>query len=915
MRNLFTAFLFIINLFVFGQAPQFINYQGIARDAAGVPVTNTIIGLQFIISTATNPNFHAETQLSVPVNSLGLFNTKIGLSPQLPATGWESTPVTLNVSISINGGPFVALGSQNLASVPFALYAGSAPVPTLQISGNSLSLAGGNTVTLPGGTTYTNGSGIAIAGSVISNSSPDQTVNIANGTNVNVSGTYPNFTVDATPTLSLQGAQLSISGGNSITLPTGTTYTNGAGISLVSGTIITNTAPNQTVNINGPGVLGSYPNYTVMSAPPVTITPGNTNITITGSAPNYTVASTHTLSLAGNNLSISNGNAVTLPAAVTPTVIGSGIAAVTPTTGNNFTINVPASTYNNNTGIFTTGANTISIAPSLSLTGTTLSSGPGSNSVSLSSLTSPWTFSVGNVFPNNFLTDKVGIGTNSPNAKLDIVGNSTLTTLSVFNSNASASTPILLNSLSSLYTTRAVNDGNGVALDVFKSFGAASGRAAQFTISNPSNSSDVAAFSTSGNGNVIYSSSSGTGASGNFVKTGTGFGLISNHSGTSGSAAFFNLSNASNSGQALNVQTSGNGDAIGTYNVGSGRALYASNSSSAQTILSSNTGSGYALHAANTGTIGGANRAGFFQGGLDINGKTSGPGNFALYVNNSSFTNLFNVRDDGKVGIGTTAPSVPLEILNTSGQVGLQVNGTDPSWSSLYVNATNVSSQPGFGYLQAGILKGGHWINASGNWFLDVNGATRMTVMNNGRVGIGTTVPTTSLHVAGNVRIVDGTQAAGRVLTSDASGNASWQGPPPKIAFNAGSNAVANQNVPGATLTTVIFGAGNNYFNDGGAYNLATNEFIPPAQGIYFLSTYLSISGSAGSNLQVWISGPGPWFARTIENIPNTGNTIVHISATVNSAITPGPWKVQVYSNNPLVIQPYDSGFSGFKVN
>jgi len=123
MKHLYTLILGLCTFVVFSQAPQFINYQGVARDGIGSPVTNTVIGLQFSISTATNPNFHSETQLAVQVNSLGLFNTRIGISPQLPSTGWESLPAVLSVSISVNGGGFVALGSQTLASVPYALYA------------------------------------------------------------------------------------------------------------------------------------------------------------------------------------------------------------------------------------------------------------------------------------------------------------------------------------------------------------------------------------------------------------------------------------------------------------------------------------------------------------------------------------------------------------------------------------------------------------------------------------------------------------------------------------------------------------------------------------------------------------------------------------------------------------------------
>jgi hypothetical protein len=45
------------------------------------------------------------------------------------------------------------------------------------------------------------------------------------------------------------------------------------------------------------------------------------------------------------------------------------------------------------------------------------------------------------------------------------------------------------------------------------------------------------------------------------------------------------------------------------------------------------------------------------------------------------------------------------------------------------------------------------------------------------KIGIGTNIPTERLHIDGSVRIVDGTQAAGRVLTSDANGRATWTNP------------------------------------------------------------------------------------------------------------------------------------------
>ena len=58
----------------------------------------------------------------------------------------------------------------------------------------------------------------------------------------------------------------------------------------------------------------------------------------------------------------------------------------------------------------------------------------------------------------------------------------------------------------------------------------------------------------------------------------------------------------------------------------------------------------------------------------------------------------------------------------------------------------------------------------------DVSGSdSSFIVTTAGKIGIGTTSPTAKLDVSGTVKIADGTQGAGKVLTSDASGNASWQ--------------------------------------------------------------------------------------------------------------------------------------------
>ncbi len=112
-----------------------------------------------------------------------------------------------------------------------------------------------NIVLSGAGTPYTAGTGIAVSGAnVISNTAPDQTVTMTDGTGIDVTGTYPNFTITNTSpnvvqTLSIAGQDLTLSnGGGTVAIPAGsslgTGFTSGGGIGTIpNGTVAVSETP------------------------------------------------------------------------------------------------------------------------------------------------------------------------------------------------------------------------------------------------------------------------------------------------------------------------------------------------------------------------------------------------------------------------------------------------------------------------------------------------------------------------------------------------------------------------------------------------------------------------------------------------------------------------------------------------
>lgn len=109
--------------------PPGIPYQAIARNANGTPYVNANLTVRFSLreQTATGTVTYAETH-ALQTNDLGLFSTAFGTGTATTGTftgiNWAQTTKFLQVEINL-GSAWVDVGTQQLMSVPYALYAGS----------------------------------------------------------------------------------------------------------------------------------------------------------------------------------------------------------------------------------------------------------------------------------------------------------------------------------------------------------------------------------------------------------------------------------------------------------------------------------------------------------------------------------------------------------------------------------------------------------------------------------------------------------------------------------------------------------------------------------------------------------------------------------------------------------------------
>lgn len=252
-KIILTVGLLLAGVTLYAQSPQKMTYQSVIRNTSDALISSSSVGIQISILQGSVSGTAVYIERHTPTTNInGLATLEIGAGTVVAGSfgtiDWSNGPYFIKTETDPNGGTTYSIsGTSQLLSVPYALYAETsgdgfsgdyndltnAPTtvssftndagyvttsndadadPTneiqiISINGSDLSISNGNTVTLPAGS----------APQTLSSSGSNITLSDGGGTvSINDSDADP---TNELQTLTLSGSDLSISGGNTITLP------------------------------------------------------------------------------------------------------------------------------------------------------------------------------------------------------------------------------------------------------------------------------------------------------------------------------------------------------------------------------------------------------------------------------------------------------------------------------------------------------------------------------------------------------------------------------------------------------------------------------------------------------------------------------------------------------------------------
>lgn len=132
MKRIILSIAMLVSTFIaLAQAPDGVKYQAVVRDGSNLIVANQPVGVQLRILQGTVGGTAVYTETFTPTtNAYGLVNLEIGSgtsTDNFSTIDWENGPYFIETSIDVNGGiAYTVMGTSQLLSVPYALYARTA---------------------------------------------------------------------------------------------------------------------------------------------------------------------------------------------------------------------------------------------------------------------------------------------------------------------------------------------------------------------------------------------------------------------------------------------------------------------------------------------------------------------------------------------------------------------------------------------------------------------------------------------------------------------------------------------------------------------------------------------------------------------------------------------------------------------
>jgi hypothetical protein len=384
-------------------------------------------------------------------------------------------------------------------------------------------------------------------------------------------------------------------------------------------------------------------------------------------------------------------------------------------------------------------------------------------------------------------------------------------------------------------------------------------------------------------------------------------------------------------------------------------ALYAKNSGNAGWELNGNS-------ATSTQFIGTTNnqdlifkRNGIKIGALELNNVAVGRGTL-----NAATTGIFNVAiGSDALAFSTASHNIGIgfesQYVNTTGvnntSVGSQTlrNNSTGNWNSAFgfgaMYTNNGFYNSAFGYESLRLSTGDQntamgWnalstlTTGGGNIGIGRNAQVPTITGNNqlsignviyganmdsaaGKIGIGVPVPTERLEVAGKTKTTDlqVTTGAGlnKILTSDATGNATWQVP---ANVNSGIHVVKNtvQTIPNGADTKIDFAT--EITDDANAFDTTTDEWTIPTSGFYHIEATTRFSPFPANQtveLVIYINGLFSKIKRFSSNNEASYDISANLKLNANDKVT-----IYIYQTSGSVgtipASPAFTYFTGYRI-